>query len=123
MQAAAGWADSSIAPAREWAAAILRQTSLPLVSSDGVQCDPVGAGSGAGRARRAGTEMMATQTQRYRPYRSSLLSSDQLRDLNRLRPARAVCDTLVLWLQIIVAWATVALWPSWWVVALAIPVI
>jgi fatty acid desaturase len=67
--------------------------------------------------------MMATETQRYRPYRSSLLSSDQLRDLNRLRPARAVCDTLLLWLQIIAAWATVALWPSWWVAALAIPVI
>ena len=67
--------------------------------------------------------MSAVQTQKYRPYRSSYLSADQLRHLNRLRPARAVRDTILLWLQIVAAWAAVAWWPSWWMAALAIPVI
>ena len=39
------------------------------------------------------------------------------------RPGRAVRDTLLLWLQILCAWAAVALWPEWWVAALAIPII
>jgi fatty acid desaturase/putative flippase GtrA len=62
-------------------------------------------------------------TQKYAPYRSVLLAPEQLRDLNRLASGRVVRDTLLLWLQIVAAWAAVALWPSWWMVLLAIPVI
>lgn len=65
----------------------------------------------------------AAATQKYRPYRSSILTGDQLRELNRLRPGRAVRDTLLLWLQIIAAWAAVSLCPEWWAAALAVPVI
>ena len=58
-----------------------------------------------------------------RPYRLSLLTQAQLRELNVLRPGIAVRDTLLLWAQILAAWAIVAVWPAWWVAALAVPVI
>jgi fatty acid desaturase/putative flippase GtrA len=66
---------------------------------------------------------MVVHTQKYRPYRSSLLGGGQLRNLNRLRPARAACDTIALWLQIVIPWTAVAVWPSWWLIALAIPIV
>lgn len=66
---------------------------------------------------------MAAATQKYRPYRSSLLTAEQLRELNRLNPGRAVRDTLLLWLQIAAAWSAVALWPEWWVALLTVPAV
>jgi fatty acid desaturase len=66
---------------------------------------------------------MAAQTQKYRPYRSSLLSVEQLGNLSLLRPARVARDMISLWLEITIAWTAVALWPSWWMIALAIPVV
>jgi fatty acid desaturase len=66
---------------------------------------------------------MVTETQSYRPYRSSLLTAESLRDLNQLTPGRAVRDTILLWLQIIAAWSAIALWPAWWLTLLAVPVI
>jgi fatty acid desaturase len=59
----------------------------------------------------------------YRQYRASLLSPDRVRELSRLRPMRAVIDTIVCWAWIVGAWALVALHPAWWTVLLAIPVI
>lgn len=59
----------------------------------------------------------------YHPYRKVLLSSERVRELSRLRPGRAVRDALACWASIAAAWGAVALWPRWWVVALAIPVI
>ncbi|HEV7703252.1 MAG TPA: fatty acid desaturase, partial [Gemmatimonadaceae bacterium] len=59
----------------------------------------------------------------YHPYRRTLLTPEQVRTLSALRPARVVADTLWCWLWIIGAWAAVATWTHWWVVALAIPVI
>ncbi|HMI57966.1 MAG TPA: fatty acid desaturase [Gemmatimonadaceae bacterium] len=59
----------------------------------------------------------------YHPFRRTLLSPEQVRTLSALRPGRVVADTLWCWLWIIGAWAAVATWTQWWVVALAIPVI
>jgi len=59
----------------------------------------------------------------YDPYRRALLAPQRIRELSTLRPSRAVLDALISWLQILLAWGAVALWPRWWVVALAIPVV
>jgi fatty acid desaturase len=66
---------------------------------------------------------VTARTQKYHPYRSSLLGAEDLRELNRLAPAKAVRDTLLLWLQIVAVWCAMAVWPSWWLVLLAIPAI
>lgn len=63
------------------------------------------------------------KTQTYAPWRKTLLNQSQLESLNRLRPGRMMRDTLWLWLQIVAAWTCVALWPHWWSVLLALPVI
>lgn len=59
----------------------------------------------------------------YQRYRKSLLSGARVRELSRLRPARAVFDTGWCWAWIFASWTLVALWPTWWAVLLAIPVI
>jgi len=59
----------------------------------------------------------------YQPYRKTLLTPERVRELSELRPQRAIVDTLVCWLIILAAWALVALWPRWWTVLLAIPVV
>ena len=59
----------------------------------------------------------------YHPFRRTLLTPEQVRSLSALRPARVVADTLWCWLWIIGAWAAVASYTHWWVIALAIPVI
>jgi fatty acid desaturase len=64
-----------------------------------------------------------SEAQHYRPYRASLLSREQLRALTQLRPAIAVKDTVIGWLWILAAWVTVALHPSWLVVAIAVVVV
>ncbi len=66
---------------------------------------------------------VAPQTQTYAPWRKTLLTREQLEELGRLRPARMMLDTALLWAQIVATWGTVAVWPYWWVTALAIPVI
>lgn len=59
----------------------------------------------------------------YEAYRATLLSPEQVRELSRLRPGRAVRDLALCWLTILAAWALVAVHPSWWTVLLAIPVV
>ena len=59
----------------------------------------------------------------YSPYRGTLLSTPRVRELSRLRPAIPARDTLICWLWILAAWTAAAMWPVWWVVLLAIPVI
>ena len=72
----------------------------------------------------SGAETAPGRTQKYLPFRrASLLTVEQMRALNKLRPARAMRDTIMLWLQITAVWAVVAVFPLWWVVNLAIPVI
>ena len=71
----------------------------------------------------AATRAPAARFDPYHPFRRTLLTPEQVRSLSALRPARVVADTLWCWLWIIGAWATVATWTHWWVVALAIPVI
>jgi fatty acid desaturase len=66
---------------------------------------------------------MSPATQTYAPYRKTLLSDADLRELNILRPKRVMRDTIWLWAQIIAAWALVAQWPQWGTVLLALPVI
>jgi fatty acid desaturase len=59
----------------------------------------------------------------YLAYRRALLSSARVRELSRLRPSRALLDAALAWLVIVATWVSVARFPHWWAVALAIPVI
>lgn len=59
----------------------------------------------------------------YAPFRKSLLTPDEVRELSQLSPLRPIVDVAFLWLQIIVAWWAVSVWTHWWVVLLAIPFI
>jgi fatty acid desaturase len=59
----------------------------------------------------------------YEPYRKALLAPQRVRELSQLQPWRAVLDALWCWAWIVAAWALVAMWPTWWTVLLAIPVI
>ncbi|HJU88366.1 MAG TPA: fatty acid desaturase family protein [Gemmatimonadaceae bacterium] len=59
----------------------------------------------------------------YAKYRASLLTPERVRELSSLRPARVIVDTLGCWLVIVAAWALVAVHPTWWTVAIAIPLI
>jgi fatty acid desaturase len=67
------------------------------------------------------TAKAARQT--YLPYRATLISRAELARLHRLKPARTAQDTLINWLIIVAAWSVVAWWPTWWVVALAMPIV
>jgi fatty acid desaturase len=55
-------------------------------------------------------------SQDYQPYRSALLSKEELAELHGLSFAPVAIDIGVLWLQIILAWAVAAVYPLWWVV-------
>jgi fatty acid desaturase len=59
----------------------------------------------------------------YQVFRKTLLPIGRVRELSALRPWRAVLDAAWCWSWIIAAWAVVALWPSWWTVLLAVPVV
>ena len=59
----------------------------------------------------------------YQHWRKNLLLIERVRELSTLRPGRVVFDTVRCWCIILAAWTIVALWPQWWVVLLAIPVI
>jgi len=61
--------------------------------------------------------------QSYEPYRRTLLSREDLRELQRLRPARAARDTVLGWLGILAGFALVWAFPAWYTVLLAIPLI
>jgi fatty acid desaturase len=63
------------------------------------------------------------RNQPYKPYRGTLLSPQRVRELSMLRPWRAIRDTAWCWAWIVAAWTLVALYPTWWSVLLAIPVI
>src|SRR4051794_2398790 len=66
---------------------------------------------------------VAEVTDPYVSYRRALLSPERVRQLSDLKPAIAVRDTLCLWTEIVAVWALVAVFPRWWTVLLAIPVI
>jgi fatty acid desaturase len=61
--------------------------------------------------------------QDYQPYRSALLSKEELADLHGLNFTPVVIHIAVLWVQIVLAWAVAALFPSWWVVVLGAAVV
>jgi fatty acid desaturase len=63
------------------------------------------------------------QSQGYHPFRQTILSRDELRELSTLRPARAVVNTLVNWLAILGAWTLVAMLPSWLTVVPAVLIV
>src|SRR5690606_30423613 len=47
--------------------------------------------------------------QLYQPYRTQLISRDDLKRLSRLRPRRVALDIAFLWSQIVAAWSIAAL--------------
>lgn len=59
----------------------------------------------------------------YTHFRKNLLSIERVRALSVLRPSRALADIAGCWACILAAWTMVAVFPSWWSVALAIPVV
>jgi fatty acid desaturase len=59
----------------------------------------------------------------YKEYRSRLLTPEQVKKLSALRPGRVVVDTLLCWVTIVAAWTSVAIYNTWWMTLLAIPVI
>jgi fatty acid desaturase len=59
----------------------------------------------------------------YLPYRHSLLTPKQIKELSTLRPARAVASIAFCWSCILAAFAMVAAHLAWWTVLLAIPII
>jgi fatty acid desaturase len=88
-------------------AAMRRSAAYPLAME-------VADGAGAGGVNRRNP---------YRRYRSTLLSSQRVREFSRLRPWRSVRDTAWMWMGILLAWAVVFIFPTWWAAAAAIPVI
>jgi len=52
-----------------------------------------------------------------------LLRPEEVRELSRLRAGPPLRDSAIAWLEIVAAWAAVAIWPHWWTVLLAIPII
>ena len=61
--------------------------------------------------------------QSYEPYRKSLLPKEDLRELQRIRPAIVVRDTLLGWAGVLAGFALVWAVPEWYAVLLAIPLI
>ncbi len=59
----------------------------------------------------------------YAPYRKTLLSPDELKELSQPRPFRVVRDTTSCWVVIVTAWVATAICTTWWIVLLAIPLI
>ena len=59
----------------------------------------------------------------YQTLRSNLLSPTRVRELSRLQPWRVVVDSALCWVGIVLAWSVVAVWPAWWSVMLAIPLV
>jgi fatty acid desaturase len=57
--------------------------------------------------------------QRYQPYRSALLSREELIALSKLSPMKPLADVALLWAQILGAWGIAAVLHSWWIYALA----
>jgi len=58
-------------------------------------------------------------TQKYPPYRSLLLSPEELAELTTLSPAKVFVDVAFLWTQIFTAWIFAAALRSWWIYPLA----
>ena len=59
----------------------------------------------------------------YVPYRSKILTAEQLKSLTTVKPGRMIRDTLIDWSVILLCWVIVAFYPVWYVVVLAIPII
>ena len=59
--------------------------------------------------------------QTYEPYRSKVLSKEQLQQLNSLKPLLAVVHTLLNWSLIFLAWLLVSQTKEVWLIVLAIP--
>jgi fatty acid desaturase len=63
------------------------------------------------------------ETQSYHPYRFSLLTREQLRELSELRPGPVIRDTALRWAVLLAAWSAAATWTNVWVVAAAFVVV
>jgi len=74
-------------------------------------------------ARHASAPPAAARNAIYEPFRHTLLAPEEVQELSRIQPQRALRDALALWAQIGAAWLVVALWPVWWVVLGAVVVI
>lgn len=66
---------------------------------------------------------MSAPSSPYAPYRQQAIPRELLKRLSTVRPWRVVADTALAWAAILAAWTIVALYPAWWTVALAIPII
>jgi fatty acid desaturase len=62
---------------------------------------------------------MIMAEQNYQPYRTELLSRDELAQLSKLNYRLVFCNIASLWLQIAAAWTVAAAYPAWWVLVVA----
>jgi fatty acid desaturase len=59
----------------------------------------------------------------YQPYRSTLLTPAQTKELSELRPGIVMRDIALAWLTIVAAWTLAAVYTTWWTVPLAMIVV
>ena len=63
------------------------------------------------------------QIQTYEPYRTKLLTREELTGFYSQTPIKIVINTLVTWAIIFITWALVAYFPYWWVIFISILII
>lgn len=78
-----------------------------------------------GKRQNSGVPLIGIQSDLgpYALYRKTLLSPARIKELSILRPRRAMIDIAACWLWILGAVSMVAIYPAWWTVLIAIPVI
>ena len=52
-----------------------------------------------------------------------LLHPSEIRELSQLRHGPPLRDSAIAWMEIMACWTAVAIWPRWWVILLAVPII
>lgn len=109
----------------------MSETALPHLPSAHLVREPVQVEVPMRDAGGPGSTGAPVRRNPYMPWRSTLLTSQRVKELSKLRPGRVVFDTLTCWAIIAAAWGVVAVWGpgargwtgAWWVVLLAVPVI
>ena len=62
------------------------------------------------------------ETQIYKSHRAAL-SPEELKQLSCIKQWKPLCHTIWLWTGVVAAWSMVAIYPAWWTILIAIPII
>ncbi len=98
-------------------------TSLDAQAASGVALAPIVEPKPSLGGARSGASL--DRADRINPYAAHrrLLPPQRVRELSKLRPWRTIRDTAWCWLGIIAGWTLVAIYPTWWAVLIAVPLI